>query len=209
MFKVQLKKLGKSYNYNWVFRNLDYQFQSGTIYGVKGPNGSGKSTLIQILSGFLSPSEGTCRWIDGKDQINVNEIYSKVSMVTPYMDLPKELTLDELWNFHNHFKASTLSKGNWLEKSGLGSDVNKRLKYYSSGMQQRAKLAFALFSNSQLVLLDEPSSNLDEKGRAWFQDIVGELSKQDERLIIIASNESRDFSTVGAFFDVTDFKFGS
>ncbi len=185
---ITLDKISRRYNSEWIFRNVSHSFTSGNAYAILGSNGSGKSTLLQIISGHLHPSSGTISYkIDGTE-LPVEDIYRYVSISGPYMELIEEFTLEEMVAFHlkfRKFRNNTDAK-QFIEITRLGRSRNKALKYYSSGMKQRVKLALAILSDVPLVLLDEPASNLDAAGIDWYRELVAGHSAN--RIFIICSN---------------------
>ena len=205
--QIQVKGLGKKYNKQWVFRHLDYDFDSNASYAITGPNGSGKSTLIQILTGFFPPTEGTIQY-KGKNEalIKEEEFFNHIDIVTPYLELIEEFTLNEFLEFH--FKFKSLRVGFSLEevvnRMYLGEDLEKPVKNFSSGMKQRLKLGIAFFSESPICFLDEPCSNLDEKGVEWYLENVKEAIK--EKLVIISSNQTFEHNFCDHILKLPDFK---
>ena len=191
--EVRIDQLGKRYQHGWVFKDLSYIFKSDNIYGVAGRNGSGKSTFLKIISGLLSPSKGRIEYlIDGRLELREN-IYSKVNIAAPYTDLIEELDLREMIRFHTKFKRAPVltTAGQWLEMLELSNASSRPLLQFSSGMKQRVKLGLALYSSGDILLLDEPTSNLDDAAKAWFFTHLAKLRK--DKLILIASNEAEDF----------------
>ncbi len=186
---ITLHDIGKKYNYNWIFRNVSYVFQASGHYGVLGNNGSGKSTLLKIISGFLTPSEGSIFWGNDKGENVANNLYSQTGIASPHIELIEEFTLLETLNFHFRFrkviKEHTLKS--LLELSGLKKSADKPLKYFSSGMKQRVKLLLAVMSENNLIILDEPASNLDARSTQWYQNLVENYCRN--RLVIIGSND--------------------
>lgn len=186
--EITLDKISRRYNSEWIFRNVSYSFTSGNSYAVLGSNGSGKSTLLQIISGHLHPSSGTISYkIDGTE-LPVDDIYRYVSISGPYLELIEEFTLEEMVAFHLKFRKfrNEIDSKQFIEITRLGRNRNKALKYYSSGMKQRVKLAVAILSDVPLVLLDEPASNLDAAGIAWYRELITAYSAG--RIFIICSN---------------------
>ncbi len=186
--KIILDNTGKKYNYHWIFRNLSRELAGPAHWGILGNNGSGKSTLLKILSGFLSPSEGSIHWHTDKE-IKSSEIFRFAGIASPHLELIEEFSLLEILAFHNKFRSFI---GNYTvdavaELTGLARSADKPLKYYSSGMKQRVKLVIAIMSNNPLVILDEPCSNLDEQSVAWYQQLVAEHT--GNRLLVIGSND--------------------
>lgn len=196
MLEINLKNIGKRYNYEWIFRKLNYDFTSENNYVIIGSNGSGKSTLLQVIAGNLMNSEGTIEFKvqslpAGQAGLKVEEddIYKQISYCAPYLDLFEEFTLTESIEFQEKFKPfqSGLRTKQIIELTGLEKSKDKQLKYYSSGMKQRVRLALAVLADTPLLLLDEPTSNLDKKAIDWYQELVTYFSK--DRLIIVASNQ--------------------
>ena len=164
--KVSLTDAGKRFNRDWIFRHFTYTFEKGNSYAITGPNGSGKSTLLQVLSGSMQLSEGNGQWSTGNGQLANEEVYKQVSLCAPYLEVVEEMTSKEFLEFHHHFKPllSSFSIDNIISIIGLQEAINKQIRYYSSGMKQRVKLAQAIFSDTPFLLLDEPCTNLDTYG---------------------------------------------
>lgn len=188
---IELQNLGKRFNRNWIFRNLDYRFQSGTAYAVTGANGSGKSTLLQVLAGSVTLSEGAVN-ITADDHptaiIPAEHHYRHLSIAAPYLELIEEMTLTEFLHFHFQFKPRLpdYSIASIIECIQLHKAASRQIRHYSSGMKQRVKLAQAIFSNVPIVLLDEPLTNLDQPGTELYNHLIDKFCRH--RLLIICSN---------------------
>jgi len=190
---ISLNNIGKRYNYEWIFRKINYEFTSENNYVILGSNGSGKSTLLQVIAGNLMNSEGDIKYkvksqkSKEENSVDVENIFTHLSFCAPYLDLFEEFTLTESIEFQSKFKhfQSGLNTQQIIELTGLEKSKDKQLKYYSSGMKQRLRLA--ILADTPLLLLDEPTSNLDKKAIDWYQKLVTEHSKS--RLIIVASNQ--------------------
>ena len=203
--EVVLDQVGKRYGYEWIFKNVQIQFSSNNIYGLKGPNGSGKSTLLRILSGHLSPSEGKVLFSNDGVSISISDIYQEISYTGPYIDLINQFTLKEIIDFHFKFKTCELSNTDEIiDLLELGKAANKQLGHFSSGMKQRVKLGLCLLSKTKIALIDEPGTNLDEAGVAWYQELLKRYSK--EKLVIVASNEEKDYAQAFKVIDVMSWK---
>lgn len=190
--KITLSSLSKRYLYEWIIRDLSHTFESNSVTGINGINGSGKSTLIKLISGFLSASEGSIEYHTDK-VIQRSEIYKYISMAAPYTDLVQEYDAEEMFLFHTRFKKlrKDLDAKEFLEIVKLKKNKGKQIQFYSSGMKQRLQLAVALFTDSEVLLLDEPTSYLDNENKNWFYNLLeNELSN---RTVIIASNDMDDF----------------
>ena len=190
---IQLEGIGKRFLYDWIFRNIDLSFSVGA-YAILGHNGSGKSTLMKVLSGQLTPSAGKILFTDAaQQQLDNDLIYKSISYAAPYIELIEEFTLEEHLLFHNQFKPfyAGLSIEAVKDILKLAGTKGKFIKYYSSGMKQRLKLALACCSDTPILLLDEPTTNLDRQGVDWYQALVSGYAK--DRIAIVASNVEADY----------------
>lgn len=187
--QINLSNIGKRYNFEWIFRKVNYDFSSENNYVILGSNGSGKSTLLQVIAGNLTNSEGEIQYQVSGTKYQDEIIFKQLSYCAPYLDLFDEFTLTESIAFQEKFKPfqAGLDLKKIIELTELEKSKDKQLKYYSSGMKQRVRLALAILANTPLLLLDEPTSNLDKKAIDWYQKLVTEYSKN--RLIIVASNQ--------------------
>jgi ABC-type multidrug transport system ATPase subunit len=205
--QINLSKISKKFNYEWIFRDVDYTFESGNAYVILGSNGSGKSTLMQILAGNLLPTSGKINFNDGIAEIAQDLIYRQVSISAPYLELIEEFTLPEILEFHRKFKPfhNNLGNSQIIEITGLSKVKNKPIRYFSSGMKQRVKLALAILSDTGVVLLDEPASNLDKQGVEWYQKLVGSYSS--DRIYVVCSNsQSHEYSFCKHELQIGDYK---
>ena len=206
MFRVKIQKASKRFQNEWVFKNLDLELASGTTMAVTGGNGSGKSTLLKCLSGAIPLTNGNIEFEIDSKSIAQENWFRTLSIATPYLELPEEFTLVEALNFHFQFKRPL---NQWSVKEiivlmGLEKHQNKFISQFSSGMKQRVKLALALFSEVQLILLDEPTSNLDKQGIAWYADLVAQYTL--DRILVICSNEPREYTFCEKKIRMEDFK---
>ncbi len=215
--KITLTDAGKRFNRYWIFRHLIYEFSSARHYAITGPNGSGKSTLLQVIAGAIGISE----WHVSYEQITPHtapdalasaaaippeKAYHYLSLSAPYLDLIEEMTATEFLQFHHSFKPfiSTCPLSIALAKVGLDAAAHKQIRFFSSGMKQRIKLAQALFSDTSVILLDEPCTNLDAEGIALYQDLIREYGAG--RLIIVSSNDRQEYDFCEKVLDITEYK---
>ncbi len=202
---IDLKNAGRRFNQEWIFRDLTYQFITGGKYAILGPNGSGKSTLLSVIMGNLSPSEGSISYFEDRE-IPVDNLYKYISFAAPYLDLIEEFTLQETIEFHFKFKSfhQGMDEDSVLDRLGLAKSQDKALKYFSSGMKQRTKLALACCSDTPILLLDEPTSNLDLQGIKWYKDLIHEFAVN--RLVVVCSNQEEEYGFCEHLLQVTDYK---
>jgi ABC-type multidrug transport system ATPase subunit len=204
--KLVLNNIGKKFPPDWIFKKIDFQFNEGQKYALIGPNGSGKSTLLKILSGHLTPSQGKLLPFLNDTLIPLDQLYKHISIAAPYMDLIEEFTLAETIRFHAQFKPlrNNMSISDLMDLLKLQKSVNKPLKFFSSGMKQRVKLGLALYSDVPLVLLDEPTTNLDVEGADWYLEGISSLPKNT--LLIVASNTPSDYESFDHKLFIKDYK---
>jgi ABC-type multidrug transport system ATPase subunit len=188
--RIKLNAIGKRFNSEWIFKNVNYLFESGESYAIVGGNGSGKSTFLQLISGKNSHSSGSINYFLKDQEVAIENIFQKMSYSAPYLDLFEEFTLKETIEFQKKFKQFRRSTAELINLCYLENASDKLLKYYSSGMKQRVKLMLAIESETPLLLLDEPCSNLDQKGIEWYQQLMQE--KQSNRTILVCSNSQEN-----------------
>lgn len=232
--QIQLKNTGKRFNREWIFRNCDYTFNAGNAYAITGPNGSGKSTLLQTIAGAINASEGSVTVYREQSTVNrlplteegalltendqrntVNGqrltvdpslLYKHLSIAAPYLELVEEMTAIEALEFHAAFKP--LLKGITIEEIlniiGLKAAAHKQIRYYSSGMKQRMKLAQAIFSDVPILLLDEPCTNLDATGYSLYHQLIKDYCA--DKLVIVCSNDPHEFDFCTEKLDIMSYK---
>ena len=200
--QISLEQACKRFNKEWIFKNLNFQFEAGKHYALVGNNGSGKSTLLQIIAGYSGLTKGSISW-SPFDAIN---IYEQISFAAPYLELVEEFTATEQFEFQAQFKPiqKDLSAEKILELIGLKNAAHKQIRYYSSGMKQRLKLALAIFSDCPILLLDEPCSNLDKEGYALYDTLIKEYAMH--KLIIVGSNDPAEYHFCKAQVNLMDYK---
>ncbi|MFP5470592.1 MAG: ATP-binding cassette domain-containing protein [Bacteroidia bacterium] len=187
---VQLENIGKKFGREWIFKNINHSFSASDKVVILGGNGSGKSTLLKIISGFLSPSDGKISFSRNNEAIDINDVYKHVSYAAPYVDVYDHYTLQELINFYQKLKPLKTINTSFEEEFQLEGVKDKLIKNYSSGMRQRVKLGLSILSNCPLLLLDEPTSNLDDKGKQWYASMIEKYAV--EKLIFVASNSQQE-----------------
>ena len=203
---IILQNIGKRFNTEWIFRGLNYQFAAGKKYAITGPNGSGKSTVLQIISGASTHNEGNIIFQENGQTIIPEKVYSKISLSAPYLELIEEMTLKEFLTFHGKMKGwvTSLNIDQIIEAIHLSKAAYKQIRYFSSGMKQRVKLGQAIFSNTPVILLDEPLTNLDEEGISLYHSLINNYCK--DRMVIVSSNDKKEYSFSDEVLDIQDYK---
>jgi ABC-type multidrug transport system ATPase subunit len=191
--KICLEALGKRYQRHWVFRGLTHEFAATSRTAILGHNGSGKSTILRIMGGLQPPSTGKVTWLANSQSLDQPNVFRAISFCAPGMELPEELNLEEALQFHFSFKKLIhgYTIASVIDTIGLRAAAKKPIGDYSSGMKQRVKLAQAFFSDTPVLLLDEPCTNLDEAGVIQYQDWVERFTAG--RTVLVASNDPREY----------------
>ncbi len=203
---ISLSDAGKRFNREWIFRRFTYQFEKGKSYAITGPNGSGKSTLLQVLSGSMHLNEGNVQYSMLNAQCSIESIYEHVSICAPYLEVVEEMTLKEFLEFHHGFKPflAGFTAEKIITVLGLEKASDKQIRYYSSGMKQRVKLAQCIFSDVPVVLLDEPCTNLDAAGIKLYNQLIADHCK--DRLVVVSSNDEVEYRFCEEKIEITAYK---
>jgi ABC-type multidrug transport system ATPase subunit len=201
--QITLTNTGKRFNREWIFRHVDFEFSTSKKYALTGPNGSGKSTLLQVIAGSITHNEGMVEFKNGA-LIPAENHYQHISIAAPYLELIEEMTAVEFLSFHIQFKPFSINIPDALQKVSLENAANKEIRYYSSGMKQRLKLAQAFFSNTPVLLLDEPTTNLDEDGIKLYKQLIKDHTAG--RLVIISSNDKHEYDFCETVISISNYK---
>lgn len=225
--KITLTDVGKRFNRDWIFRHINYEFTGGNSYAIIGSNGSGKSTLLQVIAGAIAESEGKVELsmaeqlieekkpaassghqpsATGHRLVDSDKIYEHISIAAPYMELIEEMSITEFLQFHHIFKPfiSGIDTKEIISEIGLEKSAHKHIRYYSSGMKQRVKLAQAIFSDTPVLLLDEPCTNLDEEGIKLYHQLIKTYC--DGRVVIVSSNDVQEYGFCERRLNIMSFK---
>ena len=206
-YKLTFNGVTKTFGRRLIFKDIDREFKSGNTYGFSGRNGSGKSTLIKIAAGVISPTKGNIIHEQGGKEIIPEHLHNFIGFVSPYLVLYDEFSATE-----NLFHISKIRGKEYDEEKAdyllnefeLLKRKKDYLKGFSSGMKQRMKFIFALLHDPEILFLDEPTSNLDDRGKQKVYEIIENEGK--DKLIIIASNEKSDLELCSEILDIEKFK---
>jgi len=201
------ESVNKTFGRRLIFKDINFKLNSSTIFGISGPNGSGKSTLVKIIANIISPSSGKLVHNSKGSEIKPEKLHNHIGLVSPYLVLYDEFTAYENLNYFSEIRGILFSKkrvDDLLNKFLLFNRKDDLVKTYSSGMKQRLKFIFALMHSPQLIILDEPTSNLDDEGK----EVVYELIKEEgsKNVVIVASNEKTDLSLCEQSISLGDYK---
>lgn len=204
---ISLSDAGKRFNYDWIFRHLNYTLRSGNRYAIVGPNGSGKSTLLQAIAGYAWLSEGKMTATDpGGKIIPDDRLFEYVALAAPYLDVVEEMTLLEFLSFQQKFHPFEpgITPEVICSRLGLETAQHKQIRYFSSGMKQRVKLGQALFAAKPIILLDEPCTNLDADGIERYHELIGSLAAN--KLVVVCSNDENEIRPCNERIDIRNYK---
>jgi len=191
--KLYLENIEKNFSERRILRDINFALEAGQSAAIVGPNGSGKTTLVKIICGLIRPSRGKVEFSINGDLIDQGGIYKKIGLVSPYLELYEELTARENLSFFGRIKKiSQLDEkmDNLMHRLNLSGREDDSVKTYSSGMRQRLKYVFALLGNPEVLILDEPTSNLDMDGIERVYEIMGE--QKQKKILLIATNDNED-----------------
>lgn len=203
MISLNIIQLSKSFGPNTVFSDVSFEYQ-GSSLGIAGSNGSGKSTFLRCLGNLLRPTAGKIEWRYDGNLLNRNALQKNMGYAAPYINLYDELTCHENLQFLakiRHQNNAEEAMKEWISKVGLEHVADQPFGKLSTGQQQRLRLASALFHQPDILLLDEPGSNLDEAGRSLIADIAGSF-RSPHRLLIIASNNPDELNLCERVFSI-------
>jgi heme exporter protein A len=206
-YSIQCESISKNFGRRVIFKNLSFQFNANGVYGISGPNGSGKSTLIKIIAGINSPSTGRINHKDNQKEIIPEKLHNYLGFVSPYLVLYEEFSAWENLEQFAKIRDIEFNKGKielLLNDFLLFDRKDDLVKTYSSGMKQRMKFIFALMHSPKLILLDEPTSNLDDEGKNTVYKII--KREAEGNIVIVASNEKSDLALCSETIMIEKFK---
>lgn len=198
------ENIAKLYNRRVILNNVSFSINEGTAFAITGKNGSGKSTLVKIICGVLSPTKGTVQFIVDGSVVPYPDYYPHIGLVSPYLNMYEEFTAEENLSFIA--KVRSLDE-KWSERGsmllnefGIYEHRKKEARFYSSGMKQRLKYCAALLHQPSLLVLDEPSSNLDRYGIEAVRKFM-EIQKQ-HGILIFATNDAEDLQLADNVYNI-------
>lgn len=205
MNKLEVDNVVRNFGSRRVLRHVSFSLESGGSLAVVGRNGSGKTTLLRILAGLDSASAGRIVYTDDDRRLSRAEVRNRLSYVGPELTLYEALTGTENLRFFATMGGLAVSRNDLteaLEAVGLGGRGEDYYGAYSSGMKQRLKYAAALLNRPEYLLLDEPTSNLDEEGK---EIVSGIMARQKERgILVIATNEKEEYGFAEKLYRLDD-----
>lgn len=206
-YSLTIDSITKTFGRRLIFKNVSLDCEENGIWGIAGPNGSGKSTFVKCLCGIISPTRGKVVHSLNNKEIEPEKLHNHIGFVSPYLVLYDEFSAEENLQYFAEIRGVKYNKEKidyLLNEFLLYDRKNDFVKAYSSGMKQRLKFIFALMHSPELVILDEPISNLDNSGKEKVYKIVNEEAKNS--VIIIASNDDSDLALCSTILDLNNYK---
>ena len=206
-YSIQSQNLSRLFGRRLIFKGINFNWAEKGIFGISGPNGSGKSTLVKIVAGLIAASTGKIIHKNIGGEIIPEELHNHIGFVSPYLVLYEEFSAWENLKIFAKIRGVEFNEdkvANYLTQFLLENRKDDLVKTYSSGMKQRLKFVFALMHSPDVLIFDEPTSNLDEAGKKVIYDIV--KNEGQNRIVIIASNESRDLELCNEVLLLENFK---
>ena len=195
--KLEVKNLEKKFKNFTAVNNINFRIEEGQTLGVLGPNGCGKTTTIGMLLGLLKPTDGEIRIDNMNFETNRIEILSKINFISPYIELPKKLTVKQnlivygkLYNIKNLQKRIEYL----TEKLRLAELLHRITGELSSGQKNRASLAKALINTPQVLFLDEPTASLDPEVGDFVRSFLETYKQENKISILLASHNMNEVS---------------
>ncbi len=202
--EITVKDLGKKFNHNWIFRHINTIFESKGKYAITGNNGSGKTTLLKILAGITPLTEGEVIYRQNSKVLDTASFIKHLTLAGPYTELIEEFTLEELYFFYGKFKKLSVNFEELLKLTNFKNVKSLQIKNFSSGMKQKLKLSLAFFTETDLILLDEPTSNLDKDNINWYLEVIEKATS--DKTLIICSNQEYEYNFCQNVINVNMYK---
>lgn len=198
--KLTVNNLAKIYGQRIIFKHVSFVASGNDVFVITGPNGSGKSTLLKSIINLVPHNAGNIIYEDNNGEILDVLSPRTIGLCAPYLNLYLNFTLKENLTFFNSLRGAEINN-EWLERSGIKNRMNEQLKNYSSGMLQRARLLFAIAHEPEILILDEPGSNLDSKGFKFVEDIII-FQKNRGKMTLLATNDDREKNFGNQFYEL-------
>lgn len=200
--EISVENISKRYTTGWVIKDFSLKIKSKNNIAITGPNGSGKSTLVQILSGYLSYTKGNVKYTHEGKSIGRDNIHRYTAFSAAYGELDEEFTPIEIYDHYSMFKKyMTKDRNEFIDLVDLRRERNQYISSFSSGMKQRLSLALACCMDVPLLILDEPTSFLDEQRKAWYNGIIQKYTQN--KTVLIASNDPLDYKSCQEVISIT------
>jgi len=188
---LEVINLSKSYNTKEAVKGISFRINRNEIIGILGPNGCGKTTTIGMILGLLKPSQGKVLINGIEIENNRVDLLNKLNFISPYIELPKKLTVRQNLEVYGRLYDIKNLKGKidyLCEKLRLNELINKITGELSSGQKNRVGLAKSIINDPTVLLLDEPTASLDPETGDFVRNFLEEYQKENQTSILLASH---------------------
>ena len=192
---IIVNSLTKKFNNITAVKNISFKIKKGTIIGLLGPNGCGKSTTIGMMLGLIKPSSGTVIINNQNIENNRTNLLEKMNFISPYVELPKKLTVEENLKVYGRLYGVKNLKDkidDLMEKLNLVDFKSRKTGELSSGQKNRVSLAKALINDPEILLLDEPTASLDPDVGDYIRGFIEEFVSNRGSTILLASHNMNE-----------------
>ena len=192
---IEINKLSKKFKNTLAVKSISFKISKGTIIGLLGPNGCGKSTTIGMMLGLIKPTSGSVL-INGKNiEKNRTNLLEKMNFISPYVELPKKLTVEENLKIYGRLygvKSLKNKISELMEKLNLTEFKSRKTGELSSGQKNRVSLAKALINEPEILLLDEPTASLDPDVGDYIRGFIEDFASKKNATILLASHNMNE-----------------
>lgn len=204
--RIEINSISKEFNYQTIFRDLSQSFHNPQHVAVLGENGSGKSTFLRVMAGMTVPTEGNIDWKINDGLLPDHLWFNFLSFGSPELYFDPRFTVEEVLAMYIQVKPFPENVGleDLIGLMNFEPHRKKNMNELSSGMYQRIRLVLTICSDVPVLFLDEPCSNLDKKGVAWYNDLIEKYAER--KLIFVASNDPREYDFCTESLSLMDYK---
>ena len=192
---IKISNLTKQYKNALAVKEINFEINKGKIMGLLGPNGCGKSTTIGMMLGLIKPTSGSVTINELNIENNRTNLLEKMNFISPYVELPKKLTVEEnLKVYGKMYGVKNLKEKIFelMEKLNLIDFKKRQTGELSSGQKNRVSLAKALINDPEILLLDEPTASLDPDVGDYIRTFIQDFASNKKTTILLASHNMNE-----------------
>ena len=196
---VKVSNLVKIFDKRKIIKNISFDVSENSVVGILGKNGAGKTTLLGMLMGLILPSSGKIEILGEDLNIKKNEILKKINFQSPYVDLPKKMTVEQNLYFYSRLYGIKNFKdiiNDLVDKLKMKDLINKSYGSLSAGQKTKVNLCKALINNPKLLLLDEPTASLDPETSIFIREFLLKFQKKNNSSILITSHNLDEIQSI-------------
>ena len=198
-FVVKVSNLVKTFDTKKIIKNISFNVNENSVTGVLGKNGAGKTTLLGMLMGLISPSSRNIEILGKNLFFKKNEILKEINFQSPYIDLPKKMTVEQNLFFYSRLYGIKKFKDkiyDLVKKLKMSDLMKKNYGSLSAGQKTKVNLCKALINNPKLLLLDEPTASLDPETSIFIREFLLDYQKKNKSSILITSHNLEEIQSI-------------